>query len=82
MSFRDIISVSNGLDPYLGPKCLQRLSADNKLLLLFAPTKSDSDVIFCLQLLSKFNLYIPLELTLINRSLVFQSYPVDRINTQ
>ena len=36
------------------------------------PTKSDSDVIFCLQLLSKnINLYTPLALTRIYRSVVF-----------
>ena len=46
------------------------------------PTKSDSDVVLCLQLLRKnINLYTPPELTRINRLLVYQSYPVDRINT-
>ena len=30
ISFRDIISVSNGLDPYLGPNCLQRLVIASK----------------------------------------------------
>ena len=35
------------------------------------PTKSDSDVIFCLQMLSKTFLYTPLKLTRIDRSLVY-----------
>ena len=47
------------------------------------PTKSDSDVIFCLQLLRKItNLYTPLDLARIDRSLVYLSYPADRINTK
>ena len=46
------------------------------------PTKSDSDVILCLQLLSKNNSYTLLDLTLIYRSLVYKSYPEDRIDTQ
>ena len=41
------------------------------------PTKSDSDVIFCLQLLSKtFNLYTPLKLKRIDGSLVYYNTPV------
>ena len=41
--------------------------------LTVVPTQSDSDVIFCLQLLSikNINLYTPLELTRIDRSLVY-----------
>ena len=35
------------------------------------PTKSDSDVIFCLQMLIILKLFTPLELTQINRSLVY-----------
>ena len=35
------------------------------------PAKSDSDMVFCLQLLSKTNLYTPLELTRMDRSLVY-----------
>ena len=35
------------------------------------PTKSDSDVILCLQLLSKNNVYTPLDLTLIDISLLY-----------
>ena len=47
------------------------------------PTKRDSDVIFCLHLLSKKNnLFTPLELTRIKRSHVDKSFPADRINTQ
>ena len=37
------------------------------------PTKSDSDVMFCLQSYQGIR---------IDRSLVYQSYPQDRINTQ
>ena len=40
------------------------------------PAKSDSDVVFCLQLLKTINLYTPLELMRIDRSLVY--YPNDR----
>ena len=46
------------------------------------PTKSDSDVILYIIAKSNINLYTPLELMRINRSLVYLSYPVDRINTQ
>ena len=48
------------------------------------PTKSDSDVSFCLQLFCKTLTctYTPLKLTRINRSLVYESYPQDRIHTQ
>ena len=46
------------------------------------PTKSDSDVILYIIAKSNINLYTPPELTRINRSLVYLSYPVDRINTQ
>ena len=35
------------------------------------PAKSESDVIFCVQVLVKFNLYTPLKLTQIDRSLVY-----------
>ena len=35
------------------------------------PAKSDIDVVFCLQLLSNINLYTPLELMRIGRSLVY-----------
>ena len=35
------------------------------------PTKSDSDLILCLKLQSKNNLYTPLDLTRIDRSLVY-----------
>ena len=35
------------------------------------PTKSDSDVLLCLQLLSKNNLYSPFELMRIDSSLVY-----------
>ena len=41
------------------------------------PTKSDSDVILCLQLLSDNKLCTPLDLTRIDRILVYQSYPQD-----
>ena len=34
-------------------------------------TKSDSDELFCLQLLSKNSMYTPLDLTQIDRSLVY-----------
>ena len=46
------------------------------------PTKSDSDVI--LFKIAKYNtvVYISLELTRIKRSLVYKSYPADRINKQ
>ena len=37
------------------------------------PAKSDSDVIFCLQIYQRLR---------IDRSLVYQSYPQDKINTQ
>ena len=41
------------------------------------PTKSDSDVIFCLQLFGKtFNLKTPLKLKRIDRSLVYYNTPV------
>ena len=47
------------------------------------PTKSDIDVKLCLQSISKTLTCTPnLELTRIDRSLVYQSYPEDRINTQ
>ena len=47
------------------------------------PTKSDSDIMPCLQLPSKnINLYTAPEPMRINRSLVYKSFPVDRINTQ
>ena len=49
------------------------------------PTKGDSDVILCLELLSKTQtctLHLTLELTSIDRSLVYLSYPEDRINAQ
>ena len=47
------------------------------------PAKSDSDVMVCLQLLSKnINLYTPLELTRIDISLMYKSYPADRISSQ
>ena len=47
------------------------------------PTKSDSDIMPCLQLPSKnINLYTPPEPMRINRSPVYKSYPVDRTNTQ
>ena len=45
------------------------------------PAKSDSDVVFCLQLLSK-TLTYTLHLMRIDRSLMYLSYPVDMINTQ
>ena len=44
------------------------------------PAKSDSDVIFCLQLLS--NLYTPLELTRIDRSLLYKSYPAGPLTVE
>ena len=34
ISFRNITRVTNGLDLDLGPNCLQKFSADNKILLL------------------------------------------------
>ena len=47
------------------------------------PAKSDSDIIVCLQFLRKsINLNTPLLLTRIDRSLVYKSYPADRINTE
>ena len=45
-------------------------------------TKSDSDVILCLQLLSKNYLSTSLDLMRIDRSLVYKFYPEDMINTQ
>ena len=46
-------------------------TTNNALFATVVPTKSDSDVIFCLKLLSvNINLYTPLELTRIDRSLV------------
>ena len=48
---------------------------ENVLIRLFkgtvVPTKSDSDVLLCLQLLSKNNLYSRFELTRIDSSLVY-----------
>ena len=45
-------------------------------------TKSDSDVIFCLQVLTKTLSCTPLDLTRIDRSLVYKSYPADSVNRE
>ena len=45
-----------------GSKLFAKVISRQQVVATVVPTKSDSDVIFCLQLLSKFNLYIPLEL--------------------
>ena len=57
---------------------------ENTNVTTVVPTKSDSDTLLCLQLPSKTLTctLTSLELTRIDRSLVFVSYPQDRIITQ
>ena len=49
---------------------------------IVVPTKSDSDVNCVYNCQVKNKVYTPLDLTRIDRSLVYLSYPMDRINTQ
>ena len=58
------------------------VSSQKKKSIIVVPTKNDSDVILFIIAKSNINLYTPLELTRIDRSLVLLSYPADRLNTQ
>ena len=77
--------MTNGLDPDkdqqnvspdLGPNCLhlgimRKEARKDFYSTTVVPTKSDSDIILCLQLLRNTNVYTSLELTQIGRSLEY-----------